>query len=83
MVELSKLCVGCKMAGVYMGVVVFCDDILFLAPTRDGMQLMLDTCQAFAIKYNLRFSTNLTLKRARLSVYLSIASPGPNRSQLT
>ena len=58
LVELRKLGVGCKVAGVYMGAVGFCDDILLLAPTRDGMQLMLDTCQAIAVKYYLRFSTD-------------------------
>ena len=41
-----------------MGAVGFCDDLLLLAPTRDGMQVMLDTCQRFAAKHNLRFSTD-------------------------
>ena len=50
--------VGCKVAGVYMGAVGFCDDLLLLAPTRDAMQIMLDTCQRFAVKYNLQFSTD-------------------------
>ena len=27
-------------------------------PTRDGMQVMLNTCQKFATKFNLRFSTD-------------------------
>ena len=58
LVGLRRLGVGCKVAGVYMGAVGFCDDILLMAPTRDGMQLMLDTCQSFADKYNLRFSTD-------------------------
>ena len=45
--ELRKLGVGCKVAGVYIGAVGFYDDILLLASTRDGMQLMLHTrpCQ--------------------------------------
>ena len=50
LVDLRKLGVGCRVAGVYMGAVGFCDDQLFLAPTRDGMQVMLDTCQRFAAK---------------------------------
>ena len=41
-----------------MGAVGFCDDILLLAPTRDGMQVVLDTCQRFATKFNLMFSTD-------------------------
>ena len=41
-----------------MGAVGFCDDILLLAPTRDGIKLMLDTCQLFAAMYNLKLSTD-------------------------
>ena len=58
MVELRKLGLGCQVAGVYMGAVGFCDDLLLMAPTRDGMQVMLDTCQRFASRYNLQFSTD-------------------------
>ena len=41
-----------------MGALGFCDDLLLLAPTRDAMQIMLDTCERFAVKYNLQFSTD-------------------------
>ena len=41
-----------------MGAIGFCDDLLLIAPTRDSMQMMLDTCQRFALKYNLQFSTD-------------------------
>ena len=46
------------MAGVFMGAVGFCDDLLLLAPTRDAMQMMLDTCHRFASRFNLTFSTD-------------------------
>ena len=39
LVELRALGIGCKVAGIYMGAVGFCDDLLLLAPTRDGMQI--------------------------------------------
>ena len=58
LVELRKQGIGCKVAGVFMGAVGFCDDLLLLAPTRDGMQVMLDTCQRFTSRYNLMFSTD-------------------------
>jgi hypothetical protein len=45
LVELRNLGVGCKVAGVFMGAMGFCDDLLLLAPTRDAIQVMLDTCQ--------------------------------------
>ena len=40
LVELRTLGIGCHVAGVYMGAVGFCDDLLLLAPTRDGMHIM-------------------------------------------
>ena len=56
--ELRSLGVGCYVAGLFYGAVGFCDDILLLAPTRDGMQLMLNVCEAFALRNNLQFSTD-------------------------
>ena len=56
--ELRDLGLGCHVAGLYYGVVGFCDDILLLAPSRDAMELMLATCEKFALMNNLRFSTD-------------------------
>ena len=56
--ELRALGVGCHIAGLYYGAVGFCDDILLIAPTRDGMQVMLNTCERFALRNNLQFSTD-------------------------
>ena len=56
--ELRSLGVGCYIANLFCGAVGFCDDILLIAPTRDGMQLMLDTCEDFASRNNLQFSTD-------------------------
>ena len=56
--ELRSLGVGCCIANLFCGSVGFCDDILLIAPTRDGMQLMLDTCEDFASGNNLQFSTD-------------------------
>ena len=56
--ELRDLGIGCHVAGVYMGALGFCDDLLLLAPTRDAMQVMLDTCERFALRNNLLFSTD-------------------------
>ena len=56
--ELRNLGVGCHIAGIFYGAVGFCDDILLLAPTRDAMALMLKTCERFAVRNNLQFSTD-------------------------
>ena len=41
-----------------MGVVVYADDILLMAPTRGAMQMMLDKCQSYAAEHNIMFSTD-------------------------
>ena len=56
--ELRTLGVGCHVAGVFYGAVGFCDDILLLSPTRDAMEMMLATCERFAARNNLQFSTD-------------------------
>ena len=56
--ELRKLGVGCHVGGLFMGVVVYADDVLLMAPTRGAMQMMLDKCQAYAAEHNIMFSTD-------------------------
>ena len=56
--ELRRLGVGCHVGGLYMGVVVYADDVLLLAPTRGAMQRMLDTCEKYAADHNIMFSTD-------------------------
>ena len=82
LVELRRLGIGCKVADIFMGAVGFCDDILLMAPTRDGMQVMLDTCQRFAKKFNLRFSTDPNQRKAKQNAFLFVEDPRIFRSQL-
>ena len=56
--ELRELGVGCHVGGLFMGVVVYADDVLLMAPTRGAMQMMLDKCQAYAAEHNIMFSTD-------------------------
>ena len=56
--ELRHLGVGCHVGGMYMGVVVYADDVLLMAPTRGAMQMMLDKCKAYAAEQNIMFSTD-------------------------
>jgi hypothetical protein len=46
------------MAGIYVGVVVFADDVALIAPNRTAMSKMLKICEAFATKNNVVFSTD-------------------------
>ena len=63
--ELRELGVGCHVGGLYMGAVVYADDILLLAPTRSAMQAMLDTCDVYAAKHNIMFSTDPDPKKSK------------------
>ena len=56
--ELRDLGVGCHVGGLYMGVVVYADDVLLMAPTRGAMQTMLDRCEKYAATHNIMFSTD-------------------------
>ena len=56
--ELRQLGVGCHVGGLYMGAVVYADDVLLMAPTRGGMQMMLDKCEEYAAEHNIMFSTD-------------------------
>ena len=56
--ELRELGVGCYVGGVFMGVVIYADDILLMAPNRRAMQSMLTTCEKYAVANNIMFSTD-------------------------
>ena len=47
--EPRHLGVGCHVGDLYIGVVVYADDVLLMAPTKGVMQRMLDKdkCQAY------------------------------------
>jgi hypothetical protein len=50
--------VGCRVAGVFAGVVGYADDILLLAPSRDAAEKMLKLCESFCAEVNIHFSTD-------------------------
>ena len=49
---------GCHIHGVFLGALVFADDIMLLSATRSGLQTMIDICSEFADGLNLKFGTN-------------------------
>ena len=56
--QLRALGLGCHVAGLFMGVLGYCDDLALLAPSRDAMQAMLQVCEGFAARVGLVFSTD-------------------------
>ena len=51
--ELRQLGVGAHVAGMFMGVACYADDVVLIAPCRQAMQLMLDTVEDYAKRFNL------------------------------
>ena len=41
---------------MYVGCLLYADDIILLCPTLTGLQLMLDSCCATAVELNLQFN---------------------------
>ena len=56
--ELRDLGLGAHIGDMFMGVTMYADDLLLIAPTRSSMQLMLEVCEKYAKKYNICFSTD-------------------------
>ena len=46
--ELRDIGLGCHVGGLFMGVVVYADDVLLMAPNRSAMQVMLSKCEEYA-----------------------------------
>ena len=60
--------VGCHLAGLFVGVVGYCDDLLLLAPNREAAQIMLKICEEFAEESNIKFSTDTDPTRSKSKV---------------
>ena len=49
---------GCRVGGLFLGVIQYADDLVLLSPCRNAAQKMLSICEAFAEENNIRFSTD-------------------------
>ena len=72
--ELREQGLGCHVGGLFMGVVVYADDILLMAPTRSAMQAMLNTCEAYAVTNNIMFSTDPDPSKSKTKCIFVIGS---------
>ena len=63
--RLRKSGVGCHVGGVFAGAVGYADDLLLLAPSRSGMQKMLEICEQYAMEKNLQFQLTQILQKAK------------------
>ena len=56
---------GCQIQGVYLGIWVYADDIVLLAPSRNALQEMINICEKFANCRLLKFSTNRDINKSK------------------
>ena len=49
---------GCHVGSFFVGCLGYADDLLILSASRSGLQTMVNICQKFTEKKNLKFSTN-------------------------
>ena len=55
---LEKTGSGCMIGNYYAGCFGYADDLLFLCPSRKGLQEMLSTAQKYVKEHNIAFSTS-------------------------
>ena len=54
--RLRKSGVGCYFIDMFIGALLFADDLCLIAPTRGAMQILLGICQEFCTEFGLTFN---------------------------
>ena len=57
---LKEAGLGCFVGGVFVGIVIYADDVALLAPSRLCLQRMLDVCSRFGYERDICFNTRKT-----------------------
>ena len=65
LIRLRKAGFGCHIGGLFVGCLGYADDLLLLSASRSGLQVMVDLCQKFTAKKNLKFSTNSDAEKSK------------------
>ena len=63
--QLRRSKIGCTIFGEYVGVQIFADDIYLLCPTRSGLQTMVNKCNDYLSRRNLKFGTDPNPKKSK------------------
>ena len=53
--DIRRLGLGCRLQDVFLGIMVYADDVILLSPSRSGLQEMLKVTEKFAEKNNIVF----------------------------
>ena len=59
---------GCKISNFYAGAHGYADDLLFICPSRSGLQEMLDIASKYASDHKISFSTNTIPSKSKTKV---------------
>ena len=71
---------GCFVAGVYMGALLYVDDLALLAPTRAMLARMLSVVEEYGRTHNLKFSTDENPSLSKSKCIFFAAKPGSRQS---
>ena len=74
--ELRTKGIGCHIAGMFMGVVAYADDLVLVAPNRTAAQNMLGTCEQFATENNIQFSTDVNPNKSKSKALYVVGQKG-------
>ena len=66
---------GCWIGSTYLGILGYADDNFLLAPSRQALQEMLQTCENYAREHNLQFSTNLIPAKSKTKCLAFLQKP--------
>ena len=56
--EIRSLGLGCRIHDIFVGITIYADDVILLAPSRSALQEMLKVTEQFAQDKNIVFSTH-------------------------
>ena len=85
LVNLRESQLGCHINGVFLGAMIFADDIFLLSASRGGLQAMVNICQDFVVSKNLKFGTNVdpVKSKTKCIVFSKKLKPGSKPKNVT
>jgi len=58
---ITRMNVGCSVGGSMVNLLCFADDMVLIAPSCDGIKLLIDTLYILADEINMSFNTSKTV----------------------
>jgi len=74
-IRLRQLDIGCHIQGVFIGCLLYADDMILICPSVNGLQVMLDTCVQISNELLLKFNANKSFCVAIGRLYNLVSDP--------